>query len=466
MTIRVLLADDDALLRAGLAVVLSTDSDLDVVAEAADGLQAVDQCRRHAPDVVLMDVRMPGIDGIEATRRIVAILPDTKVLILTTFEYDEYVWGALRAGASGFLLKRASPERLLDAIHTVATGEALLDPAVTRTLIQRHLETESGSSDVHALDADARRRLDDLTARERQVLALIGQGRSNAEIAELLVIADSTAKTHVKRILAKIDARDRAQAVVFAYRSGLIRITVDLESHDHYSASSPRTNSTARGPPGTIDKRERSDSGHPLRGGAGNRVCCFPGTAAVEPFRGWPWATTVAVLIVGLPTLAQFTVAPSLLQNLERNWILISHGQVWRLLTSLVVQDGGVAGAIFNLVALATIGFAAEKLWGGKRWTAIALSGALGAELWGKIVQPIGAGNSVAVFSLAASIAIIAVLRGAGVQRLLGLISLVGAAVLLIICDIHGAAATIGAVLGGVLATRRVRDQAEHESGS
>jgi DNA-binding NarL/FixJ family response regulator len=222
MTIRVLLADDDALLRAGLAVVLSTDSDLDVVAEAADGLQAVDQCRRHAPDVVLMDVRMPGIDGIEATRRIVAILPDTKVLILTTFQYDEYVWGALRAGASGFLLKRASPERLLDAIHTVATGEALLDPAVTRTLIQRHLESESGSADVHVLDPDARRRLDDLTARERQVLALIGQGRSNAEIAELLVIADSTAKTHVKRILAKIDARDRAQAVVFAYRSGLI----------------------------------------------------------------------------------------------------------------------------------------------------------------------------------------------------------------------------------------------------
>ena len=222
MTIRVLLADDDALLRAGLAVVLSTDSDLDVVAEAADGLQAVDQCRRHAPDVVLMDVRMPGIDGIEATRRIVAILPDTKILILTTFQYDEYVWGALRAGASGFLLKRASPERLLDAVHTVATGEALLDPAVTRTLIQRHLETESGSADVHAVDIDARRRLDELTPRERQVLALIGQGRSNAEIAELLVIADSTAKTHVKRILAKIDARDRAQAVVFAYRSGLI----------------------------------------------------------------------------------------------------------------------------------------------------------------------------------------------------------------------------------------------------
>jgi len=184
------------------------------------------------------------------------------------------------------------------------------------------------------------------------------------------------------------------------------------------------------------------------------------------PSRGWPWATTVALLIVGLPTLAQFTVAPSLLQNLERNWTLIREGQVWRLLTSLVVQDGGIAGAMFNLVALAVIGFAAEKLWGVKRWTAIALTGALGAELWGEIVQPIGAGNSVAVFSLAASIAIIAVLRGVGVQRLLGLISLVGAAVLLIIGDIHGAAATIGAALGGVLATRRVRDHAEHESGS
>jgi DNA-binding NarL/FixJ family response regulator len=225
MTIRVLLADDDALLRAGLAVVLGTDSDLVVVAEAADGLQAVEQCRLHAPDVALMDVRMPGIDGIEATRRIVAIKPDIKILILTTFQHDEYVWGALRAGASGFLLKRASPERLLDAVHTVAAGEALLDPAVTRSLIQRQLESEFGGSREHPVDKDARHRLDELTPRERQVLMLIGQGRSNSEIAELLVIADSTAKTHVKRILAKIDARDRAQAVVFAYRSGLIRHT-------------------------------------------------------------------------------------------------------------------------------------------------------------------------------------------------------------------------------------------------
>jgi DNA-binding NarL/FixJ family response regulator len=222
MTIRVLLADDDALLRAGLAVVLGTADDLDVVAEAADGLQTVELCRQHKPDLVLMDVRMPGIDGIEATRRIVAILPETRILILTTFPQDEYVWGALRGGASGFLLKRASPERLLDAVRTVAAGESLLDPAVTRTLIHRYIQTEIGGAHSDAADPDARRRLDQLTPRERQVLMLLGQGRSNSEIADLLVIADSTAKTHVKRILAKIDARDRAQAVVFAYRSGLI----------------------------------------------------------------------------------------------------------------------------------------------------------------------------------------------------------------------------------------------------
>ena len=141
MTVRVLLADDDALIRAGLAVVLGTAPDLEVVAEAADGIEAVDLCLRHTPDVVLMDVRMPGIDGIEATRRLVAAQPDIKILILTTFQDDEYVYGALRAGASGFLLKRASPERLLDAVRTVAAGEALLDPLVTRSLIRRFLAT-------------------------------------------------------------------------------------------------------------------------------------------------------------------------------------------------------------------------------------------------------------------------------------------------------------------------------------
>jgi len=220
MTTRILIADDDALLRAGLAVILRTAADLEVVAEAGDGIEAVRLCHQHDPDVVLMDVRMPGIDGIEATRRLVAAHPDTRILILTTFHDEDYVYGALRAGASGFLLKRASPERLLDAVRTVATGDALLDPSVTRDLISRFLAgAPSAAPDP---PAETRQRLKRLTERERQVLLLVAQGRSNAEIADLLVIAESTAKTHVKRLLAKIDAHDRAQAVVFAYRSGMI----------------------------------------------------------------------------------------------------------------------------------------------------------------------------------------------------------------------------------------------------
>ena len=165
-----------------------------------------------------------------------------------------------------------------------------------------------------------------------------------------------------------------------------------------------------------------------------------------------PWATAVALLVVGVPTLAQFTVAPSLLENLQRNWALISRGQIWRLFTSLVVQDGGVVGAVFNLAALAAIGFAAEQVWGARRWTAIALTAGVGAQLWGKIVQPVGAGNSVVVFGLAASLAVLALQRGAGIQRLLGLISLLAAAVLLVLNDIHGGAAAIGVALGLVLA--------------
>jgi DNA-binding NarL/FixJ family response regulator len=220
MTIRILIADDDALLRAGLAVILGTAADLAVVAEAGDGIEAVRLCQQHAPDVVLMDVRMPGIDGIEATRRLVAAHPDTRILILTTFHDEDYVYGALRAGASGFLLKRASPERLLDAVRTVAAGDALLDPSVTRGLISRF--RTGGASAAPAPPAETGQRLERLTERERQVLLLVAQGRSNAEIADLLVIAESTVKTHVKRLLAKIDAHDRAQAVVFAYRSGLI----------------------------------------------------------------------------------------------------------------------------------------------------------------------------------------------------------------------------------------------------
>ena len=219
MTIRVLLADDDQLLRAGLALVLGTAADLQVVAEAGNGIEAVERTLATRPDVVLMDVRMPGIDGIEATRRLVTARPDLKILILTTFPDDAYVSAALRAGASGFLLKRASPERLLDAVRTVAAGEALLDPLVTRELIRRYLATDDGRAP--APTSATRRRLDRLTERERQVLRLIAQGRSNAEIADLLVIAESTAKTHVKRVLAKIEVHDRAQAVVFAYQSGL-----------------------------------------------------------------------------------------------------------------------------------------------------------------------------------------------------------------------------------------------------
>jgi len=219
MNVRVLLADDDALLRAGLAVVLDNAPGIDVVGAAADGVQAVELCRVLTPDLVLMDVRMPGIDGIEATRRVVSAGLPTKVLVLTTFRHDEYVWGALRAGASGFLLKRASPERLIDAVHTVAAGETLLDPAVTRDLVEHFVLRADGPGVTTAADG---RLVAALTQREVQVLRLIAQGLSNAEIARLLFIAESTAKTHVKRILAKIGARDRAQAVVLAYRAGLM----------------------------------------------------------------------------------------------------------------------------------------------------------------------------------------------------------------------------------------------------
>ena len=217
VVIRVLLADDDALLRAGVAVVLGTAEGIAVVGEAADGLRAVELCRALAPDVVVMDVRMPGIDGIEATRRIVAAGLASRVLVLTTFQHDEYVWGALQAGASGFLLKRASPERLIDAVHTLAAGDALLDPAVTRDLVARFVAPAGRPA-----AAPQEPRLAGLTPRERHVLHLVAEGYTNAEIAGLLSLAESTVKTHVKRILAKIDARDRAQAVVVAYRGGLM----------------------------------------------------------------------------------------------------------------------------------------------------------------------------------------------------------------------------------------------------
>jgi DNA-binding NarL/FixJ family response regulator len=214
--VRVLLVDDDDLMRAGLTAVLSSDETIDVVGEAPDGRAAVERAIELRPDVVLMDVRMPGLDGIAATRELLAVSPDVKVVVLTTFEQDDYIFGALSAGASGFLLKRTRPEELIAAIHTVAAGDSLLSPSVTRTVIQR-------VAGQPAPDAGAEARLDELTARERDVLELIARGLSNGEIAATLVIEESTVKTHVRHILRKLRLRDRVQAVIFGYESGLIR---------------------------------------------------------------------------------------------------------------------------------------------------------------------------------------------------------------------------------------------------
>jgi DNA-binding NarL/FixJ family response regulator len=214
--VRVLLVDDDDLMRAGLTAVLSSDETIDVVGEAPNGRAAVERAIELRPDVVLMDVRMPGLDGIAATRELLAVSPDAKVVVLTTFEQDDYIFGALSAGASGFLLKRTRPEELIAAIHTVAAGDSLLSPSVTRTVIQR-------VAGQPAPDAGAEARLDELTARERDVLELIARGLSNGEIAATLVIEESTVKTHVRHILRKLRLRDRVQAVIFGYESGLIR---------------------------------------------------------------------------------------------------------------------------------------------------------------------------------------------------------------------------------------------------
>jgi len=214
--VRVLLVDDDDLMRAGLRAVLSSDESLDVVGEASDGRAAVQRVRELSPDVVLMDVRMPDLDGIAATREVVTASPAVKVVILTTFEQDDYIFGALSAGASGFLLKRISPEELIAGIHTVASGDSLLSPSVTRRVIDRMARQPA---DGVSLDE----RLDELTPREREVLEQIARGLSNGEIAETLVIEESTVKTHVKRILMKLRLRDRVQAVIFAYESGLTR---------------------------------------------------------------------------------------------------------------------------------------------------------------------------------------------------------------------------------------------------
>jgi DNA-binding NarL/FixJ family response regulator len=217
MNVRVVLADDQALVRAGFRVLLDTEDGFEVVGEAADGAEAVALARSVRPDVVVMDIRMPGMDGLAATRMITAdaALADVRVLVLTTFDVDEYVFEALRSGASGFLLKDTEPVELLRALHVVAEGEALLAPTVTRRLI-----SEFVARPEHRRPApDA---LDELTDREREVLALVAGGMSNDEIAAHLVISPATARTHVSRIITKLHARDRAQLVVLAYESGLV----------------------------------------------------------------------------------------------------------------------------------------------------------------------------------------------------------------------------------------------------
>jgi DNA-binding NarL/FixJ family response regulator len=217
VTIRVLLADDQALVRAGFRALLDAEEDLTVVGEAANGAEAVRLAERTAPDVVLMDIRMPGLDGLAATRQIAGnpALSGTRIVILTTFDLDEYVFEALRAGASGFLVKDTEPVELLRGVRAVAAGDALLSPGVTRRLIAEFAARAKPPVQVRPLDA--------LTEREREVVALVGAGLSNEEIAGRLVVSPATAKTHVSRAMVKLGARDRAQLVVYAYEAGLVR---------------------------------------------------------------------------------------------------------------------------------------------------------------------------------------------------------------------------------------------------
>ena len=217
MTIRVLIADDQPLIRTGLRTLLGAQDGIEVVGEASTGAGAVTESARLAPDVVVMDIRMPGTDGIQATAQVIRQPTAPRVLVLTTYDLDEYVYDALAAGASGFLLKDAQPEELVDGVRVIAAGDALLAPAVTRRLIEAFV------TGAHARVRRHDARLDALTEREREVLGLLAQGMSNAEISAALHVSGNTTKTHVARILAKLDLRDRVHAVIFAYQSGLRR---------------------------------------------------------------------------------------------------------------------------------------------------------------------------------------------------------------------------------------------------
>jgi DNA-binding NarL/FixJ family response regulator len=215
--VRVLIADDQALVRSGFRMILEAREDLEVVGEAENGVRAIELASRLAPDVVLMDVRMPVLDGVEATRRLLESGSSARVIILTTFDLDEYVFEALRAGASGFLLKDVEPEQLVEAIRVVASGEALLAPSITRRLLDRF------AASLEASEREPPRQLDSLTARELEIMRLVAAGLSNAEIAEELVVSETTVKTHVSSVLRKLGLRDRVQAVVLAYEAGLVR---------------------------------------------------------------------------------------------------------------------------------------------------------------------------------------------------------------------------------------------------
>ena len=217
MTIRVLLCDDQALVRSGFRMILDAREDIEVVGEAEDGREAIELARRTDPDVILMDVRMPNVDGVEATRRLVDGGSRGRILILTTFDLDEYVYEAIRAGASGFLLKDVQPPQLVDAIRVVAAGEALLAPTVTRRLLDRFAHSLPGAEEKPPPDFSL------LTERELEVLKLLAGGLSNAELAECLFLSETTVKSHISNVLRKLDLRDRVQAVVLAYEAGLVR---------------------------------------------------------------------------------------------------------------------------------------------------------------------------------------------------------------------------------------------------